>query len=67
MVSCPECGEPMVKGKRSKYFCENENCPIIFVRCPSFPSRTKLASTSLAVPTKSVEFPPIPAVHVGGS
>jgi len=48
MVSCPECGEPLVKGTKSKYFCENESCPVIFVRCPYEPAKMRVAFTALA-------------------
>jgi hypothetical protein len=58
MVNCPKCGELMSKGKRGKYFCEKANCAVIFVRCPSFPSRAKLASSSVATTIQSVEFSP---------
>ena len=47
MVDCPECGEPLVKRIKSKYFCENESCPVIFVRCPHEPARLKVAFTAL--------------------
>jgi hypothetical protein len=47
MVNCPKCGEPLVKRIKSKYFCENESCPVIFVRCPHEPARTRVAFTAL--------------------
>jgi hypothetical protein len=53
MVECPKCGEPLVKGGKGKYFCENEQCSVIFVRYPSFPSKTKLVASSLAKPDKT--------------
>jgi len=44
MVDCPVCGEPLVKdGSKSKYFCENESCSVIFVRCPCDPARMRVA------------------------
>lgn len=48
MVNCPTCGEPLVKRTKSKYFCENESCPVIFVRCPHEPFRMRVALTALA-------------------
>ncbi len=53
MVDCPKCGEPLVKGGKGKYFCENDQCSVIFVRYPSFPSKTKLVASSLAKPDKT--------------
>jgi len=47
MVGCPKCGEPLVKRIKSKYFCENESCPVIFVRCPHEPARMRVAFTAL--------------------
>jgi len=47
MVNCPKCGEPLVKRIKSKYFCENESCPVIFVRCPHEPARMRVAFTAL--------------------
>lgn len=37
-----------MKRTKTKYFCENESCPVIFVRCPHEPSRMRVALTSLA-------------------
>jgi RNase P subunit RPR2 len=48
VVDCPVCGESMVKGSKSKYRCENESCPVIFVRCPSEPAKRRVAYTSFA-------------------
>jgi ribosomal protein L37AE/L43A len=48
MVNCPKCGEPLVKRIKSKYFCENESCPVIFVRCPHEPARMRVAFAALA-------------------
>ena len=45
-VNCPVCGEYLVKGSESKYNCENESCPVIFVRCPSEPAKKRVAYTS---------------------
>lgn len=47
MVNCPKCTEPLVKGPKGKYVCENESCPVIFVRCPSNPYRTRIAFNAL--------------------
>jgi len=39
MAKCPECGKPLVKRTRkSRYECENEGCPVIYVRYPNMPS-----------------------------
>ena len=48
MVDCPVCRGPLVKRTKTKYFCENGSCPVIFVRCPHEPSRMRVALTSLA-------------------
>jgi len=48
MVNCPKCGEPLVKRTKTKYFCDNESCPVIFVRCPHEPDRMSVAFTALA-------------------
>ena len=48
MVNCPKCGEPLVKRTKCKYFCENEACPVIFVRCPHERTRMRVALTALA-------------------
>lgn len=53
VVNCPKCGEPLSKGGKGKYFCQNEHCSIIFVKCPSFPNKTRLVASSLARPAKS--------------
>ena len=35
MVDCPECGKPLKKNKdKSKYYCENSTCSVIFVCHP---------------------------------
>jgi phage terminase large subunit GpA-like protein len=47
MVNCPKCGDPLVKRIESKYFCENESCPVIFVQCPHEPARMRVAFTAL--------------------
>jgi hypothetical protein len=56
MVNCPKCGALLSKGGKGKYFCENEHCSVIFVKCPSFPNRTKMAASSLAKPDKSIHI-----------
>jgi ribosomal protein L37AE/L43A len=39
MANCPECGKPLVKRTvKGKYQCENENCPVIYVRYPNVPA-----------------------------
>ena len=48
VVNCPVCGGPLAKGAKSRHYCENERCPVIFVRCPYEPARTKIAYTSFA-------------------
>jgi RNase P subunit RPR2 len=49
LVNCPKCGKPLVKENRSnsRYYCENEDCPVIFVRCPYDPFARRIAVTSL--------------------
>jgi hypothetical protein len=49
MANCPECGNHLSKGRKGKYFCDNEKCSIIFVKCPSFPRRTRIAASSLSI------------------
>jgi ribosomal protein L37AE/L43A len=35
MVNCPGCGKPLVKrSSKGRYYCENDGCPVIFVRYP---------------------------------
>jgi NADH pyrophosphatase NudC (nudix superfamily) len=35
MVNCPKCGKPLRKGKhKSKYYCENSACSVIFICHP---------------------------------
>ncbi|MCK4439640.1 hypothetical protein KAU85_01525 [Candidatus Bathyarchaeota archaeon] len=46
MVNCPKCGKPLVKSAK-KYFCEDESCPVIYVRCPSNPYRMRIAVKAL--------------------
>ncbi len=48
VVDCPVCGESLVKGPKSKYYCENKSCPVIFVRCPSEPTKRRVVYTSFA-------------------
>jgi hypothetical protein len=39
MARCPECGEPLAKKTtKSKYICENDSCPVIYVRYPNVPA-----------------------------
>lgn len=48
VADCPVCGESLVKGSKSKYCCENESCPVIFVRCSSEPAKRRVSYTSFA-------------------
>jgi len=48
MADCPLCGESLVKGPKSKYYCENEGCPVIFVQCPYEPAKRRVAYSSVA-------------------
>jgi len=50
LVNCPKCGKSLVKrnSSKSRYYCENEDCPVIFVRCPYDPFTRRIAVTSLA-------------------
>ncbi len=35
MVNCPGCGNPLVKrSSNGRHYCENDGCPVIFVRRP---------------------------------
>jgi NAD-dependent DNA ligase len=35
IVSCPGCGKPLAKkSSKGRYYCDNENCPVIFVQRP---------------------------------
>jgi len=47
MVDCPECGKLLRKEREgeSKYFCENEQCNVVFVLHPLEPSKTRIAYT----------------------
>jgi hypothetical protein len=49
MANCPECGNQLSKGRKGKYFCDNGRCSIIFVKCPSFPKKTRVAASSLSI------------------
>jgi hypothetical protein len=64
VVNCPKCGKPLAKGGKGKYFCQNEQCSIIFVKCPSFPNKTRLVASSLAKPDKSINVKIQPAVNL---
>ncbi len=48
MVRCPECGEPLVRSKNRKYYCENERCSVIYVQRPSQPAIRRVVRTSLS-------------------
>jgi hypothetical protein len=49
MVNCPECGKPLKKASnRSKYFCENEHCIVVFVCHPYEPKKSRVAYTGYA-------------------
>jgi hypothetical protein len=54
MANCPECGNRLSKGRKGKYFCDNGTCSIIFVKCPSFPRRTRIAASSLSITQETV-------------
>jgi len=47
VVCCPRCGEPLAKDGNGRYHCKTEDCPVIFVRRPYEPARTKVVYTSL--------------------
>jgi hypothetical protein len=39
MVNCPECGKPLSKPTtKSRYQCQSEDCPVIYVRYPHIPA-----------------------------
>lgn len=48
MVYCPRCGKPLAKDSNSRYHCKAENCPVIFVRHPYEPNKTRVVYSSLA-------------------
>jgi hypothetical protein len=54
MVECPKCGALLVKGGKGKYFCQNQECSVIFVRYPSFPTKTRLVASSIAKPDRMI-------------
>jgi hypothetical protein len=56
MANCPECGNRLLKGRKGKYFCNNVTCSIIFVKCPSFPKRTRIAASSLSITCEPVDI-----------
>ena len=56
MANCPECGNHLSKGRKGKYFCDNGTCSIIFVKCPSFPKRTRIAASSLSITGEPVNI-----------
>ncbi len=35
---CPRCGKPLKNSGNGKYFCENDDCSVIFVRRPDMQS-----------------------------
>jgi len=47
MVDCPECGNPLRKEQeaKSRYFCENDQCNVVFVLHPHEPSKTRIVYT----------------------
>jgi hypothetical protein len=53
MVTCPLCGKTLTKESgRSHYCCENEHCPVLFVRSPTNPFKKEVvfeASVSRAI------------------
>jgi hypothetical protein len=59
MANCPECGKRLLKGRKGKYFCNNVTCSIIFVKCPSFPKRTRIAASSLSIIGEPMNIGPI--------
>jgi NAD-dependent DNA ligase len=47
MANCPQCGKPLTKeGDKNRYKCENERCPVVYVRSPDNPFRRKVALES---------------------
>ena len=50
MVTCPECGEPLVKRSRArKYYCENERCSVIYVQRPHQPTIMRVVHRTVSV------------------
>jgi uncharacterized Zn finger protein (UPF0148 family) len=47
LVNCPHCGRPLVRKEgRNRYCCENERCPVVWVRSPSNPFKRKVQFSS---------------------
>ncbi|MGD8506882.1 MAG: hypothetical protein PVF15_09520 [Candidatus Bathyarchaeota archaeon] len=47
MVGCPESGEPLAKNKSRRYYCENEQCSVIYVHHPHHPAVMKVIYKTL--------------------
>gem|GEM_PF-1005689 len=57
-ASCPYCGRPLAKDAgKDRYSCENEGCPVVFVRYPANPFKRKVyfASTVKEATIRRVE------------
>ncbi|MFQ6063926.1 MAG: hypothetical protein ACE5L6_00445 [Candidatus Bathyarchaeia archaeon] len=50
IVYCPGCREPLIQErcKVSKHFCQNESCPVIFVRYPYDQAKRRVVCALLA-------------------
>ena len=47
MVNCPQCGKPLAKESgKNKYCCQNDRCPVVFVRCPTNPFKRRIVFDS---------------------
>jgi ribosomal protein L37AE/L43A len=47
VANCPQCGRPLTKERdKNKYWCENERCPVVFVRCATLPFKRKVVFDS---------------------
>jgi NAD-dependent DNA ligase len=46
-VNCPRCGKALKKETgKNQYNCENEHCPVLFVRSPTNPYKRKVVFES---------------------
>jgi hypothetical protein len=47
MADCPQCRNPLTKESgKNHYCCENERCPVVFVRSPTNPFKRKVVFES---------------------
>jgi ribosomal protein L37AE/L43A len=47
MANCPQCGKPLTKDSgKNQYCCNNEHCPVVFVRSATNPFKRKVVFDS---------------------